>query len=42
MDNKLLEYCNEIASAETSYPDLQLRNVIGRVNRTGFVGESIF
>ncbi|HBU89115.1 MAG TPA: hypothetical protein DEF26_16000 [Acinetobacter sp.] len=30
MDNKLLEYCNEIASAETSYLDLQLRNVIGR------------
>ncbi|MBP4453579.1 hypothetical protein ITD55_20335 [Acinetobacter baumannii] len=30
MDNKLLEYCNEIASAETSYPDLQLRNGIGR------------
>ncbi len=30
MDNKLLEYCNEIPSAETSYPDIQLRNVIGR------------
>lgn len=30
MDNKLLDYCNEIASAETAYPDLQLRNVIGR------------
>ncbi|MFP0693984.1 hypothetical protein ACLDYA_18275 [Acinetobacter baumannii] len=30
MDNNLLDYCNEIVTTQTSFPDLQYRNVIGR------------
>ncbi|MBC70421.1 MULTISPECIES: hypothetical protein [Acinetobacter] len=30
MDNSLLDYCNEMASITSSYPDLQNRNIVGR------------
>ena len=30
MDNSLLDYCNEVASVASSYPDLQNRNIVGR------------
>ncbi|WP_433846894.1 hypothetical protein [Acinetobacter proteolyticus] len=30
MDNKLLEYCEEIETTHTAFPDLQCRNIVGR------------
>ncbi|QDJ91882.1 hypothetical protein [Acinetobacter haemolyticus] len=30
MDNSLLDYCNEMSSSTSSYPDLQNRNIVGR------------